>query len=208
DNIGFDVRDDIKVFDFGLAKEMPPPKTNSPDETFRFTSAGSPRYMAPEVGLGQKHNQSCDIYSFGLIFWEMLMLKRPFKNEKRMEELKENVWAPWGPQTRPQVPAKFSCSIQKILNESWSPDHRARPKAPKLLEDLKTECLKLRRDMRISHTARRSTFVMNDERRRISRSQEMRMAEMIKEDSRLSVHSATQFDSTGLEDFESSERSC
>ncbi|KAL3932983.1 MAG: hypothetical protein SGBAC_010595, partial [Bacillariaceae sp.] len=48
DNIGFDVRNDIKVFDFGLAKEMPPPKTNSPDETFRFTSAGSPRYMAPE----------------------------------------------------------------------------------------------------------------------------------------------------------------
>mmetsp|Transcript_33548 Transcript_33548/g.81287 ORF Transcript_33548/g.81287 Transcript_33548/m.81287 type:complete len:537 (+) Transcript_33548:150-1760(+) len=204
DNIGFDIRNDIKVFDFGLAKEMPAPKTNSPDETFKFTSAGSPRYMAPEVGLGQKHNQSCDIYSFGLLFWEMLTLKRPFKNETSMEQLKKHIWAPWGPQQRPPIPAKFSPSIQKILNDSWNPDFRARPKAPKLLQDLKAECLKLRQDMRISHTARRSTFVLNDRR---SRSQEMRKSKegmLIKEESRLSVHSATQFDSTALEDFENS----
>ncbi|CAJ1950273.1 unnamed protein product [Cylindrotheca closterium] len=202
DNIGFDVRNDIKVFDFGLAREMPPPKTNSPNETFKFTSAGSPRYMAPEVGLGQRHNQSCDIYSFGLVFWEMLTLKRPFKNERTMHQLKENVWNPWGRQERPSVPAKFSTSIQTILHESWNPDHRARPNAHKLLDDLTKECLKLRQDMRISHTARRSTFVMLE---RSSRSQEMkRRSETIKEESssRLSVHSATNFDSTAIEDFD------
>ncbi|CAJ1950267.1 unnamed protein product [Cylindrotheca closterium] len=213
DNIGFDVRNDIKLFDFGLAREMPTPKGNSPDETFQFTSAGSPRYMAPEVGLDQKHNQSCDIYSFGLVFWEMLTLKRPFKNEKTMEQLKEDVWYPWGPQERPEIPAKeFSYSIQKILKECWHPRPQARPKAHNLLEDLKKECLKLRQDTRVSHTARRSTFVMEDGHQgRKSHDMTIRkLSDMIKEEEsspRLSVRGETQLDNTTLEDFDYLERS-
>lgn len=48
-NVGFDVRDDIKVFDFGLAKELREHlrcKDNS--DLYNLTSdTGSPRYMAP-----------------------------------------------------------------------------------------------------------------------------------------------------------------
>lgn len=47
DNIGFDVRGDVKIFDFGLAKEIDPSKRLE-DGTFKLTGdTGSLRYMAP-----------------------------------------------------------------------------------------------------------------------------------------------------------------
>ena len=48
DNIGFDVRGDVKIFDFGLAKEINRSKVLG-DGTYQMTGdTGSPRYMAPE----------------------------------------------------------------------------------------------------------------------------------------------------------------
>jgi len=47
-SIGFDVRGDVKIFDFGLAKEVDPKKA-LPDGTYKLTGdTGSPRYMANE----------------------------------------------------------------------------------------------------------------------------------------------------------------
>ena len=52
------------VFDFGLAREIPSNK----EEDYQMTQmVGSPRYIAPEVALGQAYNKSCDVYSFSLI---------------------------------------------------------------------------------------------------------------------------------------------
>lgn len=47
DNVGFDVRGDVKIFDFGLAKELDESKKLD-DGTYHLTSdTGSLRYMAP-----------------------------------------------------------------------------------------------------------------------------------------------------------------
>jgi serine/threonine protein kinase len=47
ENIGFDIRDDVKLFDFGLAKEVHI-KDRDADGLFKLTAmTGSPRYMAP-----------------------------------------------------------------------------------------------------------------------------------------------------------------
>jgi len=118
--------------------------------------------QAPEVGLGQKYNQSCDIYSFGLIFWEMLTLRRPFPEQRKLVQFKENVWEPWGRQVRPPIPTtKLTPDVQSILTQCWDFNPRSRPKAPDLLESLKKECLELREDMTFNHKARRSTFVLS-----------------------------------------------
>jgi serine/threonine protein kinase len=34
--------------------------------------------MAPEVGTGQPYNEFCDVYSFGVLLWEMMALSKPF----------------------------------------------------------------------------------------------------------------------------------
>jgi serine/threonine protein kinase len=47
DNVGFDVRGDVKIFDFGLSRQLPSEKLK--DGTYNMTGdTGSPRYMAPE----------------------------------------------------------------------------------------------------------------------------------------------------------------
>lgn len=55
-SIGFDVRGDVKIFDFGLAKELDPDK--SEDGLYKLTGdTGSPRYMAP----GKLSSQKSDV---------------------------------------------------------------------------------------------------------------------------------------------------
>jgi serine/threonine protein kinase len=48
-NIGFDIRGDIKIFDFGLAKELKPIKQEGVDKYVTSGVSGTRRYMAPGV---------------------------------------------------------------------------------------------------------------------------------------------------------------
>jgi serine/threonine protein kinase len=133
-NVGFDLRGDIKIFDFGLAKELPT-INNGPDDLFRFTMmCGSPRYvscnycggvvaaangriqrnynnkrpccslsfyspvcfflyfqMAPEVGTEERYNELCDVYSLGVLIWQMMSLCKPYDN-MTMVDLVSDVW--------------------------------------------------------------------------------------------------------------------
>lgn len=68
--------DFVKVLDFGLVK----PVTPSGDEelTVDGTFVGSPGYMAPEQILGESADQRADIYSLGVLIYEMLTGKTPF----------------------------------------------------------------------------------------------------------------------------------
>jgi len=65
----------VVLIDFGLAKSM--------DETAPLTTAGeirgSPYYVSPEQALGNAVDQRSDLYSLGVILYEMLTGERPFK---------------------------------------------------------------------------------------------------------------------------------
>jgi len=78
DNLGFDVRGDIKLFDFGLAKELDP-KAKLDDGTYHLTAdTGSLRYMAPEVFLGKPYNETADTFSFCILCWQILAIETPY----------------------------------------------------------------------------------------------------------------------------------
>lgn len=79
DNVGFDVRGDVKIFDFGLAKELDP-RLALDDGTYKLTGdTGSLRYMAPEVFHGKPYNDTCDTFSFAILAWEMFALETPYQ---------------------------------------------------------------------------------------------------------------------------------
>lgn len=76
DNVKVTDRGQVKVLDFGLARSA------GAVEISRFgSSAGTPAYMAPEQVQGEKADHRSDLFSFGVVFYEMLTGRRPFKGE-------------------------------------------------------------------------------------------------------------------------------
>jgi serine/threonine protein kinase len=83
--------------------------------------------MAPEIVKGEGYNFSCDVYSFGILLWEICTLEKPFQKYRTLEELEQKVVQEG---ERPSLRAKlFSCScvLQGLLTMCWYPDHYQRP---------------------------------------------------------------------------------
>ena len=82
------VRDDgtVKVLDFGLAKALDPSPTGDPSESPTLTAAatemgvvlGTAAYMSPEQASGETADKRSDIWSFGVVLFEMLTGQRLF----------------------------------------------------------------------------------------------------------------------------------
>jgi serine/threonine protein kinase len=80
DNIGFDSCNVLKLFDFGLAKELLDKDRTTDGLYINLTGmTGAIRYnMAPEVGLGKPYNLTADVYSWSMLMWFILALEPPF----------------------------------------------------------------------------------------------------------------------------------
>ena len=68
ENIGFDQNANVRLFDFGFARSLD--DCGSGEESY-----GTLRYMAPEVMRGESCGLYSDVYSFGICFGKLLLLK-------------------------------------------------------------------------------------------------------------------------------------
>ncbi len=76
-----------KILDFGLAKLVEPsvPGSQAPTETQEGMILGTVGYMSPEQVKAQAADHRSDIFSFGLVLYEMLAGKRAFSGEYTIE---------------------------------------------------------------------------------------------------------------------------
>jgi len=89
-NIMFRDDDSIALIDFGLAKQMRlEQEITGSGEIF-----GTPYYMSPEQGRGDDVDPRSDIYSLGVIFYEMLTGKKPFRAGNAMGIIFKHCQAP------------------------------------------------------------------------------------------------------------------
>merc|ERR1712137_262211 len=64
-----------KVADFGIS-------TVRPTITREMTCIGTPIYMAPEVIKKNKYSEKADVFSFGMVLWEIFTGCIPYNNEE------------------------------------------------------------------------------------------------------------------------------
>lgn len=143
DNIGFDVRGDVKIFDFGLAKEINPNEKMESGLYKLSGNTGSLRYMAPEVALSQPYNSTADVYSFAILFWQILSTETPFSGYS--VNMHENHVIKQG--YRPKMNPSWSKSISNLLATGWSKNIPDRPCFETICEVLRGEVTLLRGDV-------------------------------------------------------------
>mmetsp|Transcript_13377 Transcript_13377/g.20854 ORF Transcript_13377/g.20854 Transcript_13377/m.20854 type:complete len:541 (+) Transcript_13377:125-1747(+) len=138
DNIGFDSKGDVKIFDFGLAIGLPNSTDDTSDavaeeKTFDLTGkVGTFRYMAPEVHRCEAYNSKADVYSFSLVLYELLALEQPYINYTK--QMHSTLVVHEG--ERPLISETWPFIIQCILEEGWSDDVLERPTMREMLSSV------------------------------------------------------------------------
>jgi eukaryotic-like serine/threonine-protein kinase len=82
--------DTIVLIDFGLARSL----AGGPNHTRTGVLRGSPYYMSPEQALGEDLDGRSDLYSLGVLFYEMITGRKPYTGLSAMDVLQQHVTAP------------------------------------------------------------------------------------------------------------------
>jgi serine/threonine protein kinase len=135
DNVGFDFEGRVKLFDFGLAKELDYMQKQDSGLYNMSGGTGSRRFMAPEVALSEPYHLSADMYSFSILLWELLTLDKAFARMS-VDEHKERVVKS---NERPELDPEWSDSLTVLLESCWKRSPFQRPTARDAYKTLRQE---------------------------------------------------------------------
>jgi eukaryotic-like serine/threonine-protein kinase len=121
ENIMVDDRDQIKLIDFGIAM-----KEDARRLTFVNLKGmlGTPDYIAPEQVKGNRGDQRSDIYSLGVMLYEMLTGHPPFRGPNPLAVMNERLMK--DPEPARKVNAEISVGLQEVLNRALEREPRHR----------------------------------------------------------------------------------
>ncbi|KAJ4841106.1 hypothetical protein Tsubulata_003737 [Turnera subulata] len=108
----------VKVGDFGLSRLKHNTFLSS-----KSTAGTVPEWMAPEVLRNEPSNEKCDVYSFGVILWELATLRLPWSGMNPMQV----VGAVGFQNRRLEIPKEVDPSVARIILECWQTEPNLRP---------------------------------------------------------------------------------
>ena len=117
----------LALADFGVAKQTAMKITDTGDGDI----VGTPYYLSPEQALGQGVDARCDIYSLGVLAFELLTGRKPYHASSAQELLRMHVQDPV-----PLLPPEHA-SLQAVMESMMAKNREQRyPSARTLLDDL------------------------------------------------------------------------
>ena len=117
--------------------------------------------MSPEVARSEPYNLTADVYSFGLLLWQVCSMELPYDGMNRQDHSEFVVYG----NERPPLDSSWGTPLRILMKRAWEPDPSVRPSMDSIYKILKREICALRDgdDTGLEHTSRRSTFVLNRE---------------------------------------------
>ncbi|HLA45518.1 MAG TPA: protein kinase, partial [Aggregatilineales bacterium] len=119
-NLMIDERDNrVVLTDFGIAKIV-----NSSQFTASGGMVGTPAYMSPEQGMGESGDERSDLYSLGVIMYQMITARLPFDAETPLGIILKHLNEPLPPprEINPNIPEWLDAVVRKTLEKE--PDDR------------------------------------------------------------------------------------
>lgn len=124
-NVILDSSGCAKIADFGLSCQV---KTGCE----MTAETGTYRWMAPEVIRHEQYGLAADVYSFGILLWELFARTRPFDELTPFQAAYQVALD----QHRPPLPANMSPDVARLLASLWHQDPAARPSFPRIVGTL------------------------------------------------------------------------
>lgn len=116
-NVMLRENDDVVLIDFGLARAL---VGGAHGSTATGVLRGSPYYMSPDQALGEELDPRTDLYSLGVILYEMLTGRKPFTGSSAIEVLQQHVHA-----DVPRLPHELE-ELQPLLTKLLAKSRDAR----------------------------------------------------------------------------------
>src|SRR5258707_13513609 len=123
DNILLDKSGHVLVTDFGIAKAAQAAHAKKPDSA-QLTSegmiVGTPEYMSPEQASGDPLDGRSDIYSLGVVLYQMLAGAPPFEGPSSASVLAQQITEPPEPirRHRPDVPEEMAVGLERTMEKT------------------------------------------------------------------------------------------
>ncbi|EOA34207.1 hypothetical protein CARUB_v10021716mg [Capsella rubella] len=117
----------VKVCDFGLSRMKHSTYLSSK------STAGTAEWMAPEVLRNEPADEKCDVYSYGVILWELFTLQQPWGKMNAMQV----VGAVGFQHRRLDIPDFVDPAIADIISKCWQTDSKLRPSFAEIMASLK-----------------------------------------------------------------------